>query len=113
MTNYIYNLISVEDSKTCVKNINQIETYTINPAPTVTINDPAICSGQSTTLTATPSLSGGSFLWSPGGATTQSITVTPPPTTYSVTYTSVNNCSVQVTRNINILLYMIQYQELY
>jgi uncharacterized protein YjdB len=58
------------------------------PAPTVSINSASICPGASTTLTATPSTLGGTYLWSPGGQTTQSITVSPlTTTTYSVTYT--------------------------
>jgi hypothetical protein len=44
---------------------------------TLSINSEIICSGSSTTLTATPSVSGGTYLWSPGGETTQSITVSP------------------------------------
>jgi gliding motility-associated-like protein len=68
-------------------------TVTVNAAPTVTVNSSAICSGQTATLTATPSLPGGTYLWSPGGATTASITVNPASTTtYSVTY-SLNGCT--------------------
>jgi hypothetical protein len=53
------------------------------------------------TLTATPS--GASYLWSPGGATTQSITVCPTSTTtYTVTVTDANGCtgSDQVTVHV-------------
>src|SRR5258708_7753116 len=61
---------------------------TLNTAPTVTVNSSTICAGQSATLTATPSATGGTYSWSPGGQTTQSITVSPVSTTsYSVTYT--------------------------
>ena len=71
------------------------------PAPTVSINSASICPGASTTLTATPSTLGGTYLWSPGGQTTQSITVSPlTTTTYSVTYTlngvGTNNSTVTV-----------------
>jgi gliding motility-associated-like protein len=66
-------------------------TVNVNPAPTVTVNNPTICAGQSVTLTATPSSPGGTYLWS-NGATTQSITVSPGSTTsYTVTYT-LNGC---------------------
>jgi len=68
-------------------------TVTVNPVPTVTVNNANICSGNSTSLTATPSSSGGTYLWSPGGQTTQSITVNPSSTTpYSVVYT-LNGCA--------------------
>jgi gliding motility-associated-like protein len=62
---------------------------TVISSPSVTVNNATICSGQTATLTATPSVTGGTYLWTPGGATTQSITVSPSATTsYSVTYTS-------------------------
>ena len=71
------------------------------PPPTVSINSASICPGASTTLTATPSALGGTYLWSPGGQTTQTITVSPlTTTTYSVTYTlngiGTNNSTVTV-----------------
>src|SRR5213075_2629697 len=68
-------------------------TVTVNAAPTVTVNSQTICTGQSATLTATPSAGGGTYSWSPGGATTQTITVSPASTTtYTVTYT-LGGCS--------------------
>jgi hypothetical protein len=66
---------------------------TVQTTPTLTVNSPTICGGSSTILTATPSLSGGTYLWTPGGAITQSITVNPTSTaTYTVVYT-LNGCS--------------------
>lgn len=62
-------------------------------APTITVNNPTICEGSSTVLTATPSIGGGTYLWYPGNATTQSITVNPTSTQiYTVTYTN-GSCS--------------------
>jgi len=67
---------------------SQNVTVTVNPAPTVSINSITICSGETSSLTATVSESGGNFLWSPGGQTTATITVNPTTnTTYNVTYT--------------------------
>ncbi len=66
---------------------------TVTAAPSVTVNDTTICSGQSAQLSATPSSAGGTYSWSPGSATSQSITITPAsPTSYTVTY-SVPGCS--------------------
>jgi hypothetical protein len=66
--------------------------YTVKPTPSVSFTGQTICEGQSATLTATPSLPGGTYLWSPGGQTTQAITVSPSSTTnYQVTYT-LNGC---------------------
>ncbi|MEY4595983.1 MAG: hypothetical protein RLZZ506_398, partial [Bacteroidota bacterium] len=68
-------------------------TVSIAAPPTVAVNNTTICSGQTATLTATPSSAGGTFLWSPGGQTSSSINVTPTTTTnYSVVYT-LNGCS--------------------
>lgn len=58
--------------------------------PTLAINSTSICSGQTATLTASPSTTGGTYLWSPGGQTTQTITVSPTSTT---TYSCVYNLS--------------------
>lgn len=56
---------------------------------TLTVSDTSICNGQSATLSATPTIPGGTYSWTPGGATTQSITVSPATTsTYTVTYTT-------------------------
>ena len=69
-------------------------TVTVNPVPTVSVLDDTICNGSSATLTATPSFPGGTYLWSPGGQTTQNITVSPNATTvYSVIYSSGANCA--------------------
>ena len=59
---------------------------TVNPLPSASVNSAAICAGGSATLTATTDASNPNFLWSPGGATTASITVSPSATTtYTVT----------------------------
>ena len=70
---------------------------TVNPTPTVTVNSDTICNGDTTQLTATPDLIGGTFLWS-NNQTTQSINVNPglPGTTYSVTYT-LTGCTAQAS----------------
>jgi PKD repeat protein len=66
----------------------QTGTVTVNPAPTVAAANKVICQGDSATLTAIPSLPGGTYMWTPGGATTASVTVSPAITTnYAVVYT--------------------------
>jgi gliding motility-associated-like protein len=65
--------------------------------PTVSVNNQTICAGTSTTLTATPSTLGGTYSWSPGGQTTQTITINPLINTiYTVTYTQ-GDCIVTNT----------------
>jgi gliding motility-associated-like protein len=64
-------------------------TVTINPAPILSVNNSTICAGQSATLTATASIQGGTFTWSPGGATGTSIVVNPTTTTqYTASYST-------------------------
>ena len=59
----------------------------VAPPLTISTSNSTICSGSSTTLTAN-STAGVSYLWSPGGQTTASITVSPiTTTTYSCTTT--------------------------
>ena len=68
-------------------------TVTIGTPPSVSVNNQSICSGQTATLTATPTTAGGTYLWSPGGQTTSSINVSPTSTsTYNVVYT-LNGCA--------------------
>ncbi len=68
-------------------------TVDVNPTPNVTVNNPTICAGQSATITANGVPGGGTYLWSPGGATTNTIVVTPGSTsTYTVQYTSGPGC---------------------
>ena len=69
------------------------------PAPTVTINSATVCNGASTTLIATPSTGGVTYLWGTG-ETTASITVTPSSTTtYTCVYT-LNGCPSTVASGI-------------
>lgn len=68
-------------------------TITASSSTSVSVNSVSMCTGSSVTLTATPSVAGGTFLWSPGGATTNTITVSPIVSqNYTVTYNS-GGCS--------------------
>ncbi len=78
-------------------------TVTVNPIPTITIADVSICNGTSGSITAIPSTTGGTYLWSPGGETTSTITYSPTSTTtYSCIYT-LNGCqSISTNGAINV-----------
>ena len=63
-------------------------TVTVYALPTVSVNSATICAGNSVTLTVTTGASSPTYMWSPGGATTASIIVSPASTTtYTVTVT--------------------------
>ena len=73
---------------------------TVNPTPTVAVNSDTICNGDTTILTATPDLPGGTFLWTPTNETTNTITVAPlASTTYQAQYV-LNNCLSNLANGI-------------
>jgi gliding motility-associated-like protein len=78
-------------------------TVTVNPIPTVTVNSQAICAGDPpATLTATPSPTGGTYLWNPSSTTASTISMSPTSTTpYTVTYT-LNGCSATGSGTITV-----------
>lgn len=79
---YILNGCSVTDSGF----------VTVKPQPTVSVASINRCPTFAGTLVAVSSITGGTFSWNPGGATTDSITVTPALTSdYIVTY-DLNGC---------------------
>ncbi|MGB2299625.1 MAG: immunoglobulin domain-containing protein, partial [Flavobacteriaceae bacterium] len=71
----------------------------VNPIPVISISgDNTICLGETTVLTAA---GGNSYVWSPGGETTPSITVSPTSnTTYSVIGTDADGCSDSATFSV-------------
>jgi len=78
---------------------------TISPAPSASIfpNDVSICSGSSATLSATSSDPAATFVWAPGGETTQDITVNPGgTTTYTVTATNPSGCTGDATATVTV-----------
>lgn len=96
-----YSLLSFSDAN-CAGSSSGSATVIVNSNPTVTVNAATICNGSSASLTATPSTSGGTYLWSPGSATTQTISVAPSSTTtYTVSYT-LNGCSGTNTNTVTV-----------
>ena len=74
-----------------------VKTMTLNFSPPITLsvnsNSNSICTGQSATLSASPSMGGGTFTWNPTGANSSSIVVSPLTTqVYTVNYTAPNSC---------------------
>lgn len=81
-----------------------VSTITVNPIPTFTItssNTNTICSGQSTTLSVSGTAT--NYTWSPGGATTNSIVVSPSSTTvYNVTGRNTEGCTAVIPTTITV-----------
>lgn len=74
-------------------------TVNSGPVATITANGPTtFCSGGSVVLTAT---GGGTYQWTPGGATTASITVTSTGT-YSVLVTAANGCTASASQVVTV-----------
>ena len=77
---------------------------TVSPAPTISVINQTICEGDTTTLTAVPTIPGGLYTWGTSnsssiisGQNTSSITVNPSNTTsYMVTYT-LGGCTPAIT----------------
>ena len=77
---------------------------TVNPNPSVSVDDEEICAGDDATLTANPSggTPGYTYEWSTG-ATTQSITVSPgSDADYSVTVTDSKGCTASTTATVTV-----------
>ena len=95
-----YTVTITNTVTTCTN--NQVLTFTVNPTPVVGINpsSPAICIGNSATLTASGSAT--SFTWSPAGGNASATIVTP---TTQATYTLIGEalgCSATATTTINV-----------
>ncbi len=94
---------SVEVTGAC-NSVTNSATLTINPLPIVTVNSATICPAGAAILTATHNATSATFLWSPGGQTTESVTNAPGSTTvYTVTVTDgVTLCSGQGSGTITV-----------
>ncbi len=67
---------------------NSSQVVEISNTFSIVANGDDICEGEVAFLTGVPTVSGGTFLWSPGGENTSSISVNPTTTTnYTVSYT--------------------------
>ena len=94
----IYSVVITNIATSCVST-SAFGTVTVNPNPTVTVNNASICAGSSTLITATPGLSGTySYAWTvptgannPGNAASFTASIAG---AYSVVITNtVTNCS--------------------
>lgn len=96
-TNTTYT-VTVTNANNCIASTSRL--VTVNPLPVALISgNNSICTGSSTTLTAT---GGGTYVWS-NGATTAAITVNPNvTTTYTVTVTSTANCTATATSTVTV-----------
>ena len=95
----VYNVIATS-SIGCSDTVSVIIASTATT--TVTVNSASICPSSTTSLTASPSLAGGTYSWAPGGQITPTISIAPASTTtYTVTYT-LAGCSTTGTGTVTI-----------
>jgi gliding motility-associated-like protein len=91
------NFVAILNAKTGGCTSTDYVNITVNDAPTITVTTDEICEGEEATLTATTSVPGGTYVWSPAptsGAGTATIKASPTADqTYTVTYT-VAGCDV-------------------
>ena len=94
--------ISVTVTFPCGTSAPSTFVLTISPSPVITVgsNPASVCSGGTSTLTASGGLT---YTWMPGNLTGASVVVTPLiTTTYTVTGTNVQGCSSTATTTITI-----------
>lgn len=91
-----YNLTQMADNN-CTGSASGSATVNVNQSPDFTMNSPTICNGETATVTATPTVAGGTYLWSSpasvAGQTGQSVQDTPSASTYYVVTYTLNGCS--------------------
>jgi gliding motility-associated-like protein len=106
-TTTITATITVYSTANSCTSLPTIYTITVNPNPVITpVATPAtICSGASSSLSASSAVAGTTYLWNPGGLTGTPVSVTPgSTTTYSVTGNAsgcTGTATVTVTVNPN------------
>ena len=95
-----YQLLLTNYSNT-TQNINFNQTGgsgTTNCGLIAPVTNATICAGQTATISANTNLTSPTFVWNPGGMTTQTITVSPASTTvYTVTVTGLDPSSTSTT----------------
>ncbi len=95
-----YQLLLTNYSNT-TQNINFNQTGgsgTTNCGLIAPVTSATICAGQTATISANTNLSSPTFVWNPGGMTTQTITVSPTTTTvYTVTVTGLDPSNTSTT----------------
>lgn len=79
--------VTFTDVYGCTDTDAQLATIITTPNITITTSDSVVCAGDNIVLTVSGTLAGGTILWTPGGSTSSSITVTSG-TSYSVTVTN-------------------------
>ncbi len=94
-TTYYFDMIS---SSCATTNYSSIASVTVNPNPTASITSSTLCQGSSATLTAS---GGGTYLWTPGGQTTNQISINSAGI-YSVTVTDSNGCTNSASTTISV-----------
>jgi hypothetical protein len=100
-TNQLVSYTVTPTSNGCI-GASQNVVITVRPKSAVTVNSPIICQGQQATITASPTIVGGSYAWSTGATTTSTIVNPTITTTYSLTYSFGGFCPTIATSTVTV-----------
>jgi gliding motility-associated-like protein len=99
-----YTLVSMEDAdgNGLGASLSGSANVTVQTRPTLSVNNPSICEGNSVDLTATPSIASGTYNWTTGSEITQTITVSPTSDeSFEVVY-SYNDCVTTASGTVTV-----------
>lgn len=102
-TNSTIYIVTGTDANGCINTVTS--TVIVNPAPSVSVNSPSVCSGSMVTLTSTVTSGTApySYLWQ-GGVNTYSTVVTTTITTlYNLIVTDANGCTGNSMSNVTVI----------
>lgn len=98
-TNTSYTVTGTNTSTGCTATATV--NVTVLSQPTISVNSPTICSGQTATLTSNGAATTSSYTWSNGTNSTNTINVSPSGnTSYTVTGTAANGCTNTAVANV-------------
>jgi len=90
--------VTCSDANGCTA--TDCETIDVNETPSVSATTASICEGDTYTIVVTSNPPATSYSWSPGGATTQNLTVTPSTTTTYTVTAGLNGCFGSATSTV-------------
>ena len=82
----------------CTNSVTTV--VTVSPLPTITVNNPTICTGGTAVITASGA---SSYVWTPGGSVSASISVTPASTQIYQVVGTTSSCTATATSTVTVV----------